>query len=334
MKRVFLITLVACVGCTSVKEQPRVIESIRGVTMGVVPYSVKVVKEASGELKPQIDSLLTVFNNSLSTYVTDSEISILNKEYELSYQTRFFYPVLAAAAKVFEQTGGAFDPTVGPLVNQWGFGPGKLISVPDSALVDSLMNFAGFKRVQFDEHNVSMSRGMYLDFGAIAKGYAVDLVADYIEDLGHEDFMVEIGGEVRCSGIKPNGSAWTIGIEDPTVQRDERKLAAKVLIKDLSMATSGNYRNFFERDGKKYAHTISPFTGYPVEHSLLSATVFHKSCMLADAYATAFMVLGFEESKKIIDSDETIEGHLIYSDSSGQIVSYTSEKAADIIILD
>ncbi len=311
-----------------------VIESITGVTMGVVPYSVKVVKEASDELKPQIDSLLTVFNNSLSTYVTTSEISTLNKNYELSYSTNFFYPILASAAKVFEETGGAFDPTVGPLVNQWGFGPGKLINVPDSALVDSLMEYSGFEKVQFDKKKVTMSRGMYLDFSAIAKGYAVDLVANFLNGLGHKAYMVEIGGEVRCSGKKPNGAVWTIGIEDPTVSRDERKLAAKVMLSNMSMATSGNYRNFFVRDGKKYAHTISPFTGYPVEHTLLSATVFHENCILADAYATAFMVLGFEESKKIVDENDSLEAHLIYSDENGEIVTYTTSNVAKNIILE
>ncbi len=300
--------------------------------MGVVNYSVKYVGGNVDFTKAAVDSLLNEFNNSLSTYVPDSEISELNNQSSVTFRSPFFYPVLQSSAKVFKDTEGAFDPTVGPLVNQWGFGPEGITNIPDSLTVDSLMVLTGFEKIVFDSIMAKMNAGMYLDFSAIAKGYAVDLVSEYLLDQGIKNFMVEIGGELRCAGYKEKNKQWTIGIEDPTVAIEARKIAAKVNFSDLAMATSGNYRNFYVKDGKKYAHTISPFTGYPVEHSLLSASVFAPDCMSSDAYATAFMVMGLEKSIEIIEQNTQLEGHLIYSDSKGEMQSYTSAGIKDKFI--
>ena len=228
---------------------------------------------------------------------------------------------------------GAFDPTVGPLVKAYGFGPEKNVSINDQRL-DSLRQLVGFSKLRFDKENASKDAGVALDFSAIAKGYAVDLVSEFLSARGIEEFMVEIGGEVRTSGYNPDRKAWRIGIEDPTVTPEESRVYAVAVLKDRSMATSGNYRNFIEEDGKRYVHTVSPFTGEPVIHSLLSATVFSNNCAEADAYATAFMVLGFEKSQEIVNGNDSLEAFFIYSGEDGSLSSYVTPGIEDLIRLE
>ena len=291
--------------------------------MGTIIYNVKYVGSEVEGLDAIISQELVDFNQSLSTYIPDSEISRLNKTGSLAYESRFFYPVLKASKKVFEQTGGAFDPSIGPLVQAWGFGPDKSIPNLDAAKVDSLKGVIGFGQVSFDEENVSLPLNFQLDFSAIAKGYAVDVVAELLEEKGIENYMVEIGGEVRCRGKNDLDKPWALGIEDPTVQSNEQKLMAIVRLKDLSLATSGNYRNYYEKDGQIFAHIIDPRTGYSAKHNLLSASVFAPDCMTADAYATAFMVLGLEYSKEILKAQK-LDAILIYRSENG-IESFVSE---------
>ena len=304
------------------KDTPR-LHHIQGQTMGTIIYNVKYVGSEVEGLDAIISQELVDFNQSLSTYIPDSEISRLNKTGSLAYESRFFYPVLKASKKVFEQTGGAFDPSIGPLVQAWGFGPDKSIPNLDAAKVDSLKGVIGFGQVSFDEENVSLPLNFQLDFSAIAKGYAVDVVAELLEEKGIENYMVEIGGEVRCRGKNDLDKPWALGIEDPTVQSNEQKLMAIVRLKDLSLATSGNYRNYYEKDGQIFAHIIDPRTGYSAKHNLLSASVFAPDCMTADAYATAFMVLGLEYSKEILKAQK-LDAILIYRSENG-IESFVSE---------
>ncbi|MEQ8627968.1 FAD:protein FMN transferase [Ekhidna sp.] len=304
------------------KDAPR-LHHIQGQTMGTIIYNVKYVASEVEGLDAMISQELVDFNQSLSTYIPDSEISRLNKIGLLAYESKFFYPVLKASKKVFEQTGGAFDPSIGPLVQAWGFGSDKNIPNLDAAKVDSLKGVIGFDRVSFDEENVSLPSNFQLDFSAIAKGYAVDVVAELLEEKGIENYMVEIGGEVRCRGKNDLDKPWALGIEDPTVQSNEQKLMAIVRLKDLSLATSGNYRNYYEKDGQIFAHIIDPRTGYSAKHNLLSASVFAPDCMTADAYATAFMVLGLEYSIEILKA-QNLDAIFIYRSENG-IESFVSE---------
>lgn len=312
----------------SADQQLQMVE-LSGMTMGTIGYSIKYFNTDGTNYGTQVDSLLKVWNLSLSTYIPSSEISRFNtREDCFEFESEYFYPVLHASRKVYDATEGAFDPTVGPLVNAWGFGPNKSM-VPDSTKVDSLMALVGYDKITFDQQKVCKEvHGVKLDFSAIAKGYAVDVVADFLESKGIENLLVEIGGELVCRGTKLDEKPWRTAIEDPTVKVYEREYLAVVNLKDKAIATSGNYRNYYVRDGIKYVHTINPSTGFPISHRLLSATVFADDCMQADAYATAFMVLGVEKSKAILEENPSIDGYLIFSNESGGIDFFVTDGIA------
>ncbi|WP_420316630.1 FAD:protein FMN transferase [Ekhidna sp.] len=296
---------------------------IQGQTMGTIIYNVKYIDSEVQGLDQMISQELVDFNQSLSTYIPDSEISRLNNTSTFSFESEFFYPVLKVSQEIFKNTNGAFDPSIGPLVQAWGFGPDKKIPNPDSLTIDSLKSIIGFENVLFDETSITIPSNFQIDFSAIAKGYAVDVVADLLEEQGLTNYMVEIGGEVRCRGVNNEGKPWALGIEDPTVNSSEQRLMAIVRLKNLSLATSGNYRNYYKKNGKIYAHIIDPRTGYTANHNLLSASVFAPDCMTADAYATAFMVLGLEYSKQIIKA-QNLDAFLIYRSENG-MESFVSE---------
>ena len=304
---------------------------LQGRTMGTT-YSVKYIDEERRNFQPSIDSLLEVFNLSLSTYIPESEISRFNQEALLKYESPFFYPVLERSKQIFKKTGGAFDPTVGPLVNVWGFGP-ESRQDPSAATIDSLRQLVNYDSIFFDTVAVcKMMKGMKLDFSAIAKGYGVDVVAQYLLEKGIENLFVEIGGEIYAHGVNDRGTPWVVGVNYPTTDIEQQQSAMAIVpIENQAIATSGNYRNYYEKDGVKYSHTISPTTGYPVTHSLLSASVFAPDCMTADAYATAFMVLGVEEAKAIDEREDEIAIYLIYSDEAGRLQTYASPEVADKI---
>ena len=299
---------------------------ISGTTMGTIGYSIKYFNEDGKDFSDDIDSLLKVWNLSLSTYIPESEISRFNKnEGCFSFESPYFYPVLRASKEVYENSRGAFDPTVGPIVNAWGFGPDKSM-LPDSATVDHLLGLVGFNKISFDNSKVCKKiPGVKLDFSAVAKGYAVDVVAGYLQSNGIENLLVEIGGELICKGTKNNNMPWRTAIEDPSVEVYERKMLAVVNLKDRAVATSGNYRNYYVQDGIKYVHTINPATGYPISHRLLSASVFAENCMLADAYATAFMVTGLDGAKSILDLVPSLDAYLIYSGENGEVLTYITK---------
>lgn len=305
---------------------------VTGMTMGTIGYSIKYFNEDGHSYAAEIDSLLKVWNLSLSTYIPASEISRFNSGTGcFSFESEYFYPVLRASREVFEKSDGAFDPTVGPLVNAWGFGPDKSMA-PDSTKIDSLMVLVGYDKIHFDEDKVCKDiAGIKLDFSAVAKGYAVDVVAKYLEDKGIEDLLVEIGGELICKGTKPDGQPWRTAIEDPQVGAYERKVLSVVQLTDRAVATSGNYRNYYVVDGQKFVHTINPATGYPIVHNLLSASVFADNCMIADAFATAFMVMGVEKAKAVLEKDPGLDAYLIYSSEDGGIQTYVSPGIADKI---
>lgn len=297
-----------------------------GKTMGPITYNVTYFDEQKRDFSKQIDSLLKSFNKALSTYVVDSEISEFNRDTAFKFDSPYFEPVLVNSKKVYDLTGGAFDPTVMPLVNAWGFGPDKQMKY-DSAYIDSLMQFVGFDKVEFNHEMVMKTDPrVQLDFSASAKGYGVDIVADYLEDKGIENMLVEIGGEVVAKGKNlKTGKLWNIGILDPDSDQINQFYTATVTIENRAMATSGNYFNYYVVDGVKYSHTISPFTGFPIRHPLLSASVFAGDCMTADALATAFMVLGHEKAIEILEANPDLDGYLIYNDAAGNRKAYATE---------
>lgn len=298
--------------------------TLNGNTMGTT-YNITYLDPSERDFQVSIDSLLVVFNQSLSTYVPDSELSKFNQGDTLFFGLPYFLPVLQSSKAVYEITGGAFDPTVGPLVNLWGFGPTGP-QLKDSVNIDGMLELVGFNKISFDSASVRKSKpGMYLDFSAIAKGYGVDVVAEFLQVKGIENLLVEIGGELVAMGVNEKGELWKVGINRPDELGRADELYSIVALDNKAMATSGNYRNYYEAGGVKISHTINPATGRPVNHNLLSATVLAGDCMTADAYATALMVMGTEKAIELQKSQSLFEVFLIYNDSTGQLKSYASE---------
>lgn len=278
------------------------------------------------DLQAEIDARFAEFDLSLSTFNPNSVISRINSNDESVRVDPFFTAMYHQAVEVSTTTNGAFDITVAPLVNAWGFGFGKQLrdSAPD---VDALLQLTGFEKIKLTgDRLVKINPAIMLDASAIAKGQASDVIGQLLDAHGCRNYMVEIGGEVACKGKNPKGENWRIGIDKPVDDpaNESPELQTIVEISGVGLATSGNYRQFYYRDGKKYAHTIDPRTGYPVDHRLLSATVVAQSCMKADAYATAFMVLGTDSALAICRKFPDMDCYLIYSDEEGKLqVAYT-----------
>ena len=260
----------------------------------------------------EVDASLSPFNDtSVITHVNRNEDVVLDK---------LFLDVFRLAQKINGDTDGAFDITVAPLVNAWGFGFKNGVN-PDEKVIDSLRQVVGFQKVRLENDKiVKADSRVMLDCSAIAKGYGVDVVANLLRGFGIKNFMVEIGGEVVTSGVNPDRLPWRIGVTKPTDDSlsINNELQTVINVTDKAMATSGNYRNFYYKGGRKYAHTIDPKTGYPVQHSILSATVITDDCATADAYATSFMVLGMEKAKKVLERHPEMMAYFIYSDDKGQ----------------
>lgn len=296
---------------------------LSGTTMGTIAYHITYLDSENSNYKNQIDSILVDFNQSLSTYIPDSEISRFNNEGDITFNSPYFLQVMVSSKLVYNSSQGAFDPTIGQLIDAWGFGKEGFIA-PDSSQVDSLLQYVGFSKISFDQNGArKLIPGIKLNFSAIAKGQAIDVVGDYLSSEGIVHYMVEIGGEVRTKGRNGDDKLWAIGIEVP----DENRLGGvfdAVLLEDQGMATSGNYRQFKVVNGKKVAHTIDPKTGFPKMQTLLSATVLAPNCMLADAYATACMVLGLDDAKTLILNDPELEAYFIYTNEAGGLMTYIS----------
>jgi thiamine biosynthesis lipoprotein len=272
----------------------------------------------------QIDSLLLAFDRVLSTYQESSYISKWNRGEAPATQPRMFTEVVSSAKQIEHATNGAFDITVSPLMKFW-FEKDWNVEKLDSTLVDSLMQFVGMDKIRMvDLAYTKEGSNIQIDVNAIAQGYSVDVVSRYLESEGVFNYLVEIGGEIRASGTKPNEEPWTVGIDKPAEGNLERELAMSVELKNRSLATSGNYRKFVEINGQKFGHTLDPRTGFPAKTDVLSATVLANDCMTADAYATALMVLGYKDARKLIELDDSLDAILIYSDESGNINTWDS----------
>ena len=282
--------------------------------------------ESENSLRLDIDKELDNFNNSLSMFNPNSIISLSNKNEDVTVDS-LFTNVFQKAMSISEATDGCFDITVAPLVNAWGFGFSESMNM-NKAKVDSILKFIGWQKVQLKDNKVvKQDPRIMLDCSAIAKGYSVDVIANLLRRKGVKNFMVDIGGEVVVSGVNASGNNWRIGVSKPDDDPLSRNNNLQTIldITDLGIATSGNYRNFYYKDGMKYAHTIDPKTGYPVQDRILSATVIAQDCMTADAYATAFMVMGLERAKEMTEQHPELDAYFIYSDDKGNYQTYMTD---------
>lgn len=281
-------------------------------------------KEIEAELK-KVDQSLSPFNKT-------SIISRINRNENVAVD-EMFKEVFTLAENISKETDGAFDITVAPMVNVWGFGFKQGIT-PSKEVIDSLKAIVGFHKVALvDGHVKKQNPNTMLDCSAIAKGYGSDIVARFLKSKGIENYMVEIGGEVVTRGNSEKRVPWRIGVNKPTDDslNTSTELQTVLNVTDKAMATSGNYRNFYYKNGKKYAHTIDPKTGYPVQHNILSATVIADNCATADAYATSFMVLGMEGAQKILAKHPDLLAYLIYSDNKGKMQVWYSSSMKKIL---
>jgi len=291
----------------------------QGKTQGTF-YSATYFQPEGIDLKMKIEAKMHEFDLSLSTYDSTSIISRINRNDKTVRTDLFFETMYHEAQKVSENTWGAFDITVGPLVKAWGFGFGNSDHTKKPNL-DELMPLVGFKKIKLVNHQlIKDDPRILVDANAIAQGYSTDIIAKLLEDNHCENYMIEIGGEIVCKGLNPTGKRWRIGIDKPIDDSTNvtSELQTVVSISDVALTTSGNYRKFYYKDGKKFAHTIDPRTGYPVVHNLLSATVVAPTCIQADAYATAFMVLGVDSSLIVCKSIPNMDCYLIYTDKDGK----------------
>jgi len=335
-------SLVACIslflailstgGCSESLEKP--IIKISGPTMGT-QYHISWVSDKRNSLaidsekkdiQQRVDTLLVAINKSMSTYDSQSELSLINHRYNSEWQTISdgLYQVLKMAKQVNAQSAKAFDITVGPLVNLWGFGPDKTHDhIPESEKIQKLLTEIGSDALALRQHEevfqLRLSAPRYMDLSAIAKGYAVDVLGDLLQGQGIEDYLIEVGGEIIAHGMKPKNQFWRIAIEAPN---DEgRSVQIIIPLSSMGIATSGDYRNFFEQDGRRFSHTIDGRTGYPVEHELASVSVLHPSVALADAWATALTVVGAEKGLLLAEEFNLAAYFIVRTDNGYQQLS-------------
>ena len=279
-----------------------------------------VTYQCDSDLTQSIKAELLKVDASLSPFNKESVITAVNENKDVQLDD-MFKEVFNLAMDISKDTDGAFDITVAPLVNAWGFGF-KNGSQPSSHQVDSLLQLVGYEKVSMVNGKVTkQDPRIMLDCSAIAKGYGTDRVARLLQSRGIQNYMVEIGGEVVTSGVNPDRVPWKIGVTKPTDDSLNigHELQTVLNVTDKAMATSGNYRNYYFKGGKKFAHTVDPKTGYPVQHSILSATVLSKSCAVADAYATSFMVMGFDKARQVLERHPELMAYFIYSNQKGDM---------------
>ena len=331
---VFILTMVMVACQPSVNEKVYLIE---GEAQGST-YHIKYIAERDENLKPAIDSILEVIDRSMSTYRTDSAISKINQGDTTVVVDEHFRKVFEASQQIWQESEGLFDPTVGVLVNAWGFGKQKIseADLPTDKKIDSLRKYVGFDKVALTEKNLIKKRytEILFDFNAIAQGYTSDVVANYLSARGIKNYIVEIAGEMYLKGRNTvEDKSWTIGVENPLKPLDDRDLVATIQFTNQGLATSGNYRKVWtDSNGRKYVHSINPLTGRATQSDVLSATVVAPSTMLADGYATMFMVMGLAKSKAFLEKHPDLAVLLVYSDDKHQEATYKTKSFEKLII--
>ena len=330
LKILFLIVLAVASVIIIARQKNTPYQRNTGFIFGTI-YNVSY--QSSHDLQPEIEAELKRVDASLSPFNKQSIITAVNNNRPVKLDDRFI-EVFTLADKISKETNGAFDITVAPLVNEWGFGF-KTGVAPTRHVIDSLRAIVGYQKVRLQDGVIRKADPrIMLDCSAIAKGYGSDCVARLLRKHGIDNFMVEIGGEVVTSGINPDRMPWRIGVTKPVDDSTaiDQELQTVLNVTDKAMATSGNYRNFYYKGGRKYAHTIDPKTGYPIQHNILSATVLADDCATADAYATSFMVLGLDGARRILKRHPELMAYLIYSDAKGNNKVWFSPSLKDKIV--
>lgn len=320
LKWQFLFLVLLIVGTVLILKNQAPFQTNQGLVFGTF---YEITYQSKDNLKNEIDETLKQVDFSLSPFNKKSTITQINNNTDMSADS-LFIDVFKLAETISKETHGAFDITVAPLVNAWGFGFDSSTKV-DSATIDSLREFVGFEKVAL--HNgkiIKQDKRIKLDCSSIAKGYGVDCVARLFDKKGIENYMINIGGELVMKGKNAKMDTWRIGINKPIEDSlsQNQELQTVLAVTNAGLATSGNYRNFYYKDGKKYAHTIDPRIGYPVQHNILSATVIAKDCATADAYATSFMVLGLDSAKAICNRHPELDAYFIYATEDGKNETY------------
>lgn len=325
MKHILFIVLIFFL--FSCKEEPKTNISFKENTKISGPVfgtSYSVIYDSEVDYSKQIDSLFTVVNQSMSTYIPDSNISKVNRN-ETDLIDEHFKTVYYRSIEIFDETKGAFDPTIGAVVNAWNFGPeGKIVDL-DSLKIKTLMTSVGLGKIyiKMDSEGFKLhktDKHTFLDFNAIAKGYAVDVIGKFLESKASENYLVEIGGEIRARGINyEKQTPWRVGIDQPRFDGEQSVLKA-ISLSDVGMATSGTYRKFkTDENGNRYAHIIDTKTGYPSKTNILSVSVIAKDCMSADAYATAFQAMGIENVKHFLQSHPELKVFLVFVNDNQEL---------------
>lgn len=327
----FLVVAVLFISCDKTTD----FYAIQGEAQGST-YSIKYISNEEKVTKNQIDSLLTAFDLSLSTYRPDSKISKINAGDSTVVVDDFFTETFQLSNQIYKETKGLFDPTIGVLVNAYGFGPNKKQENLSQKQIDSLLQFVGFDKISLNSNKTISKKynQTFIDFNAIAQGYSVDVVVNYLKSKGIENAIVEIGGELFALGKNTiENKNWVVGIDDPLQKPEERTLIAKVNLENLGMATSGNYRKVMvdEVTGKKFVHIINPKTGLAQKNHVLSATVLSKSSGLSDGYATAFMLMNLEESKAFLQQHPELHVMLLYADSNNKMQRFITDNFNKLI---
>jgi thiamine biosynthesis lipoprotein len=308
-------------------EPVRIEGQAQGTTYHITYYDLE-----NRGFQPEIEKILADFDKSVSTYLPSSIISRINSNQKNVLVDTYFITCFNKAKEIWKNTDGAFDPTVYPLVNAWGFGPGKKQKI-EKTKIDSILQFVGFDLIELKGKKiVKKDPRVSLDFNAFAQGYSVDVVSDFLNSKKINSYIVEIGGEVYAKGKKTNGDNWTIGIEKPIENKtSENPAKAIVKLENLAIATSGNYRRFIIEDGIRYGHHIDPKTGYPTKNNLLSASIFASDCISSDANATGVLVMGLEKAKIFLQAHPELQAYLIYSDDKGNYQVYETPGLKSII---
>lgn len=335
MKYILLALLIRLVSCTeAIPDEITIQGEAFGTTYAIAYFG---EYEASPRIKRGIDSVVRVVNQSMSTYIPESDISNINKGDSTIVVDEMFADVFTLSRKLHRLTNGYFDPTVGGLRNAYGFGDTKPLAVIDSVTLDSMMRYVGFDKVALSPKGTIQKKypEIYFDFNAIAKGYGIDRIAVFLQQEKVSDFLIELGGELRAQGKHQlKDKSWTVGVESLDSSVEDRKAVAAVRLNDRSMAGSGNYRKnrMDSLTGKQYVHTINPLTGSAEKSDVLSANVIAPTCAEADAWATAFMAMGLERSKAILKNQKEIEAYLVFSNGENSIDTYVTEGFEKLIV--
>jgi len=277
-------------------------------------YAVTYFEEKGIDYQIEIDSILDAFDQSVSIYQANSIISKVNRNEEVELDP-WFIDNFVLSQRISEETFGSFDITIAPIANVWGFGTYEKPDSVNHSLIDSLKQYVDYRKVKIENGRlIKTNPHIMLNYNAVAQGFAVDVLSKFLIEKGIDLFLIDIGGEIYAKGEKPNGEAWKVGIEIPEDDAKSRSYNSIVSLKDESVVTSGNYRKYYKIDGVKYAHSLDPKTGYPVKHSLLSVTVIASKSADADAYATAFMVMGVEKTLEFAKSHPELQVYLMFDD--------------------